>query len=353
MLRRCRSLRIEYRKNLSGRPILRKLRMADENGVMIGTTQLELRVRSLLRRFIPRDTAPDLDFDPYDVEMMRQNAIRLLREMRATPSQEEEPEEKCRRILSAIQSSYPTPELADEYFKNLKLAFRDKRELDASGQIVIGIGPGRCGSTSLSEMLGTISNSCCTHETPPSIFWTPLSEQVEFHIKRFRMLAKYHSVVSDVSHWWLNAIGRVWDQLPQAKVIGLVRDPDKCASSFMRIQGFGRGSLNPWAPRGDSFWRRGLWDPTYPSYPVPDLSKNDPDHVKLEQITRYVREYNAQMAKLAENQPEQVKLVQTETISSPEVQAEIFSLVKHRGESAVWQLNVKGIRDGKRNQIKI
>ena len=59
------------------------------------------------------------------------------------------------------------------------------------------------------------------------------------------------------------------------------------------------------------------------------------------------------MAKLAENQPEQVKLVQTETISSPEVQAEIFSLVKHRGESAVWQLNVKGIRDGKRNQIKI
>ena len=213
--------------------------MADENGVMIGTTQLELRVRSLLRRFIPRDTAPDLDFDPYDVEMMRQNAIRLLREMRATPSQEEEPEEKCRRILSAIQSSYPTPELADEYFKNLKLAFRDKRELDASGQIVIGIGPGRCGSTSLSEMLGTISNSCCTHETPPSIFWTPLSEQVEFHIKRFRMLAKYHSVVSDVSHWWLNAIGRVWDQLPQAKVIGLVRDPDKCASSFMRIQGFG------------------------------------------------------------------------------------------------------------------
>ena len=148
-------------------------------------------------------------------------------------------------------------------------------------------------------------------------------------------------------------MSEVWERLPEAKVIGLVRDPDECASSFMRIQGFGKGSLNPWAPRGNDFWTGGLWDPTYPSYPVPDLSKHDPDHVKLEQITRYVSEYNAQMAELAESRPDSVKLVKTEALSSPEIQAEIFSMAKHRGESAVWKLNVKGVRDGKKNQIKI
>ena len=318
---------------------------------MIDTTKLELRVRRLLRKLIPRNSAPDLDYNPYDVEAMQRTAIRLLDEMRLSAPQE--PEEKCRRILGAIQSSYPTKELADEYFSALELALGDKQRLDAAGQVVIGIGPGRCGSTSLSQMLGTIPNSCCTHEGPPLIFWRPSSEQVAFHIRRFHMLTKYYSVVSDVSHWWLNAIDQVWDQIPEAKVIGLVRDPDECASSFMRIQGFGQGSLNPWAPCGHSFWKSGLWDSTYPSYPIPDLSKNDPDRVKLEHITRYVREYNAQMTKLSEGHPKSVKLVRTEAISSPDVQEEIFSLAKHRGKSAAWKLNVKGTNDGKRNQIKI
>jgi hypothetical protein len=96
-----------------------------------------------------------------------------------------------------------------------------------------------------------------------------------------------------------------------------------------------------------------LWDATYPSYPVPDLSKHDPDRVKLEQITRYVREYNARMTELAESQPDRVKLAPTENLSSTEAQAEIFSMAKHRGESAAWKLNVRGVRDGKKNQIKI
>lgn len=318
---------------------------------MIGITQLELKIRSLLRKHIPRDAEPSLSYDPYDVDALQRYAAGLLAELRFASSQA--PEEKCRQILNAIHNSYPTKELTDEYFLALELALRDKPRLDVPGQIVIGVGPGRCGSTSLSEMLGTISNSCCTHEGPPLIFWRPMNEQVDFHVRRFTMLAQYYSVVSDVSHWWLNAIGQIWERLPETKIIGLVRNPEECASSFMRIQGFGKGSLNPWAPRGNNFWRTGLWDATYPSYPVSDLTKHDPDRVKQGQIARYVREYNAQMADLAESHPDQVKLAPTENLSSPELQAEIFSIAKHRGESAAWKLNVRGVRDGKRNQIKI
>jgi hypothetical protein len=56
---------------------------------------------------------------------------------------------------------------------------------------------------------------------------------------------------------------------------------------------------------------------------------------------------------MAESRPDSVKLVKTEALSSPEIQAEIFAMTRHRGESAVWKLNVKGVRDGKKNQIKI
>ena len=319
--------------------------------IMIGTAQLDLKLRSLLRKRFPRKAAGDLGYDPYDLGALRRNATQVLADTQQAVVPE--PAEKCRRILLAMQNSYPTAELANEYFANLELALRHKRELDVAGQIVIGVGPGRCGSSSLSQMLGSIPNSCCTHESPPLIFWRPTIEQVDFHVRRFRLLAKYYSVVSDVSHWWLNAIEQIWERLPEMKVIGLIRQHDECARSFMRIQGFGAGSANPWAPPGDSFWRVGAWDATYPSYPVPDLSKHDPDRVKLEQIRRYVSEYNAQIMTLAQGHPGRVKVVRTEALSLPDVQAEIFSVAGHRGKNANWKLNVKGTDDGKINQVEI
>jgi len=318
---------------------------------MFGTAQLDLKLRSLLRRRFPRKATGDLGYDPYDLDALRRNAAQALVDSRRAAFRD--PAETCRHILLAMQNSYPTRELADEYFSTLELALSGRSELDVAGRIVIGVGPGRCGSTSLSQMLATIPNSCCTHECPPLIFWRPMVEQVDFHVRRLRMLAKYYSVVSDVSHWWLNAIEQIWEQLPEMKIIGLIRDPDECARSFMRIQGFGAGSANPWAPPGDSFWRVGAWDATYPSYPVPDLSRHDPDRVKFDQIKRYVTEYNTQIMTLAESHPGRVKIVPTEAISLPDVQAEIFAVAGHRGKSATWKLNVKGTDDGKVNQIEI
>ena len=106
-------------------------------------------------------------------------------------------------------------------------------------------------------MLGTVANSCCTHETPPLIFWNPQSEQVDFHIKRFRMLCDHYPLVADVSHWWLNSIEQVFDQFPETKIIGLIRDHDDCAMSFMRIQGFGEGVLQPMGDARE--WLLALW----------------------------------------------------------------------------------------------
>jgi hypothetical protein len=201
-------------------------------------------------------------------------------------------------------------------------------------------------------MLATVANSCCTHESPPLIFWEPQSEQIDFHIKRFRVLTHYHSLVGDVSHWWLNSIGQVFDQFPDARAIGLIRDPDDCALSFMRIQGHGKGSYNPWVGPGISLWRSGHWDPTYPSYPVPSGASKAPDRAKLELITRYVKEYNSQLEWLAQNTPDRVKLVRTEELSREAVQQEIFHIAGARGQTSTWKLNVKGIVEGRKIQIK-
>jgi hypothetical protein len=201
-------------------------------------------------------------------------------------------------------------------------------------------------------MLGTVPNSCCTHETPPQIFWEPRSEQVAFHIKRFRMLSNYYSLVADVSHWWLNSIEQIFDQIPKAKAIGLIRDHDECATSFMRVAGVGKGSYNPWTTPRNGVWRSGHWDPSYPSYSPPSYSAKSPDLAKLELITRYVNEYNAQLENLAQDEPDRVRLVRTEDLGREAVQREIFQISQSQGQYATWKLNVGGTSEGINIQIK-
>ena len=312
--------------------------------------RVEMAARSLARKFIPRKPTSQLSYDPYDKAQLKERARRFLREWRNEPK--ESPLSSCRRLISLIESSYPIEELVDEYFRNLNALLIDEPTLETAGRVVIGLGPGRCGSTSLSAMLGTIPNSCCTHETPSLIFWTPESEQIDFHVRRFKVLTRYFSVVSDVSHWWLNAIAKILADFPQASAVGLVRDPTECAVSFMRIQGFGKHTFNPWADPDNRLWLAGPWDATYPSYAIPAYAERDPDRAKLELATRYASEYNSRMEALAASAPNRVLLVPTERLSEAGAQDEIFRFAGARGRNADWRLNAKTTADGKKNQIQ-
>jgi hypothetical protein len=220
--------------------------------------------------------------------------------------------------------------------------------LRTPGRVALGIGSGRSGSTSLAAMLATVVGSCCTHENPPLISWTPEPEEVEFHLRRFRRLAVYHPLVADVSHWWLNVIDRFFAEFPEARVVGTYRAVESCAGSFVRIKGSGRGSYNHWVPYGNGIWAAARWDPAYPTYPVPEHAAFDPDGAKLELITRYVQEYNDAMHTLAQRLPAKVMLVHTENLDDEAVQNAIFDFVGSQGTFARTHLNVGTTDDGKR-----
>ena len=311
--------------------------------------RMEMATRSLARRYLRRKPLPDLPYDPYDKAQLKERARQFFLEWRKEP--QEGPLRSCRRLISLIETSYPIDELVDEYFRNLALLLRDEPRLKSPGRVVIGLGPGRCGSTSLSGMLGTIPKSICTHETPSLIFWIPEREQIDFHIRRFRVLTRYFSVVSDVSHWWLNVVAAVFADFTETRAIGLLRDPAECAVSFMRIQGFGKGSFNPWAVPGNQLWLAGPWDATYPSYPLPAYAGKDPDRAKFALVTRYLTEYNSRMEMLAVDAPDRVLLVRTEDLSRIDVQNEIFQFAGAQGRNADWRLNIRKVDDGKKNQI--
>jgi hypothetical protein len=287
-----------------------------------------------------------VDYDPYDRIAREGLAAREFAPYRGEPARGTIAH--SRLILDIIQETFPTEELTKAYFENLDILLRYRQPLRTPGRIVIGIGSGRSGSTSLAAMLTTITGSCSTHENPPLISWTPEPEEVAFHLRRFRRLAAYHPLVADVSHWWLNVMDRVFAEFPEARVIGTFRGVEACAGSFMHIKGSGRGSYNHWVPYANGIWAAARWDPAYPTYPVPELAALNPDGAKLELISRYVREYNDSMHALAQRLPGRVMLVRTESLDDDAVQNAIFDFVGLRGAVARTRLNVGTTDDGKR-----
>jgi Sulfotransferase domain len=255
-------------------------------------------------------------------------------------------------LLDLIENSFPSDALTAAYFENLELLLKSRQPRQVAGQIVLGLGTGRSGSTSLVEVLATVEGSCCTHENPALISWVPQQNEIDFHIRRFKRLSQYFPLVADVSHWWINVLDDVFSHFPDAKVIGVYRDLDSCVKSFMQIKGFGRGSYNHWVPYGNGIWAAAQWDPTYPTYAVPESSARDPDGTKSELITRYVREYNEKLRSIASHAPEKVLLVRTEELNDTPLQAAIFHFVGLSGRVIISERNVGTTKDGRRPEFK-
>jgi hypothetical protein len=259
--------------------------------------------------------------------------------------------ERSRFILEAIGKSFPTPRLTAAYFDNLTRLLAARPRLDTPGAIILGMGPGRCGSTSLSGAFTAIDGACATHENPPHVFWKPYEEQVRFHIERFRLLSQHFPLVFDAAHWWLNLLDRVVAEFPTAKAIGLMRDVEPSVRSFMKIKGSGRGSMNHWVAPGNGIWAASPFDTSFPSYAVPQALLGDPDAAKSALVERFVREYQASMEQAAQAKPDRVLLVRTEDLSSPAAAARIGEFVGFALPTTGEVLNAGGTADSDKHEV--
>jgi hypothetical protein len=293
-------------------------------------------------KFSRSQSPTGLSYNPYDHEIRKDLADRLFRPHRNDPPLGTA--ERGRLILDIIQDTFPTEALSRAYFENLGNLFKTLPVRRTPGKIVIGIGSGRNGSTSLAETLSTIEGSCCTHENPPLVCWSPQPEELGFHLKRLQRLAENFSVVVDVAHWWLNAVPELLAQLPSSRVIGVTRDIEGCARSFLKIKGTGVGSCNQWVPYGNGIWSAERWDPTYA---VPEQAYHDPDGAKFQLVMRYVREYNASVYALAVRWPAKFIVLKTEDLGDPTAQRALFDFVGVNGAIKKVRLNIGTTRDGR------
>ena len=83
--------------------------------------------------------------DPYD-----RYACEKLAEVLFDTYQEQHPiatPERGRALLQMIEAGFPTPRLTAAYFENLERTLEDKQRPQVPGQVVLGLGTSRCGSS--------------------------------------------------------------------------------------------------------------------------------------------------------------------------------------------------------------
>ena len=249
-------------------------------------------------------------------------------------------------LLSIIQTGHPTPRTQAAYLENLHVLLRANPLRQQPGRLVIGLGTGRTGSTTLSHILVSCGDVCATHENPPMLYWTPHPEQIAFHLARFALLRRHFALVADTAHWWINATEALADAVPDLRFIGTLRERDACVASFLRIKGVGPGSLNHWLLPGCDGVAATNWDLCYPSYPVADPAFSQQAEGKRQLIARYVDDYNARLQRLAIADPARWLLLRTESLDTPEARQRIFTHIGVTGSFAPIRLNAGTTADG-------
>jgi hypothetical protein len=316
--------------------------------------RIEVGARRFSREIIKgeRRERPDF-FDPTDVRTLGEKADAELGHLEARyPIGSKE---RGREILRLIGRGFPTPFLQEAYFANLNALLASQAPLASPGRVVLGLGTGRSGSTSLAALLGRIDNSCSTHENPPLVFLSPRPEQMAFHLRRFVVLMRYYALAADCAHWWLYLVDELVRELPNVKFVGTVRERSSCTASFALLKGFGRGTYNHWAQHMSNLWRPTVWDPTYPKFETPAWANRDPDRAKWEMIEQYIDWYNAKMAAAAARYPDKFLVLPTESLSDPDAIAEMYAFIGMAPPAGggLAKMNVRSTKDGQLEMFRV
>ena len=239
--------------------------------------------------------------------------------------------EDARRLFGRVLEDRPDDAYAQEGYL---LALRDELTLNKSthknevrhtagnrrkqnGNLLLGLGTGRSGSTTLVKLWKNQKACYASHEHPPRLPWAGGASRLEFHKRRLDLLLESFNFVADAAHWWLPHIDYIMDNYKDVRVIIMKRERKTTVSSFLKIKGGGyKGSINHWMKHDGTYWAKNIWDECYPSYDARDMEKA---------IGMYWDNYYATVERIMQRFPSSVRIFETERLGEPGAQTEILS----------------------------
>jgi hypothetical protein len=226
------------------------------------------------------------------------------------------------------------------YLSALRDELNRRQNDQPEGTILLGLGTGRSGSTSLSYLLSAQHDTCFSHEHAPLIPWYGGERQLQFHLDRMSLLARMFGFVADVSHWWLPKLDAVIARFPNARVVVTQRDRAETMASFLSIKGGDRSRpINHWMAHDGVQYLRNLWDVCYPKYKAGSLQ---------EALGLYWDDYYQKAAQMQARYPSNVRVFDVQALSSPQGQRQILQFwgYPHPVILADARRNVGSTKDG-------
>jgi hypothetical protein len=223
--------------------------------------------------------------------------------------------------LYGIMSSVPASDIAMQLYLTMLREQLSKAQASGfirePGRIVLGLGTGRSGSTSLSYLFAAQADTCFSHEHAPLIPWYQGRSQLNFHLTRMALLSRLYSCVADVSHWWLPKLDAVIHKFPRARIVVTRRDRQETIDSFLAIKGahVSAKPINHWMKHDGNDYQRNLWDICYPKFDAESLP-----HA----LRKYWDDYYEKAESFQSRYPRQVKIFDINQISSASGQQEIL-----------------------------
>ena len=182
--------------------------------------------------------------------------------------------------------------------------------------IVIGCGPGRSGTLTLSEILDRCHDFECSHESRPLLPWR-FNEDI--HREKLGQLTAGGNR-GDVHSGYLQYLSRFIHDVPDLRIVSTRRSPIEVARSFEAcIDTSMVPNRNHWYKDNFVGWVSDpTYDPIYPSYDIPS---------RFEAIVAYVNEYDATIDRLALLHPNRILVVRTAELGEESCQRVIFDFI--------------------------
>lgn len=193
-------------------------------------------------------------------------------------------------------------------------------------RLIIGLGSGRCGTTTLSTLLDSQEDIQMIHEGAIDggrhlIAWGDEGAAIDW-LRDLEARTQPSTWFGDVGMYFLPCVEAIIEEWPTARFLAIRRDRDETVASFMK-KTEGR---NHWADHDGSQWRLDeRWDRCFPSYtPMP----------KEIALAKYWEDYYARVAELQNRYPKAIRLWEMEALNNAEKRAEMLSFVGYPTDQA-------------------
>lgn len=187
-------------------------------------------------------------------------------------------------------------------------------------QIVLGMGAGQCGLPLLTQVLEKQPNTRVTYEQAPLLPWArePDAPGIRERLTRILETTK-ERLVGDVASFYLPYAEEAIQCEPDIRIVCLKRPREEVVAGFCRFLDKAPYSINHWAKEpAPGWWHDPFWTRIFPQYDTQDREDG---------IGRYWDEYYAAAEDLAGRFPGNLRLYDTEALTSEEGVRDLLSFV--------------------------